>query len=37
MSFDVKMGKIAEEGNRQQARGTRGEKEIIQRKKRGQI
>jgi hypothetical protein len=25
MSFDVKMGKIAEEGNRQQAIGTRGE------------
>jgi len=26
MSFDVKMGKIAKEGNRQQALGTRGEK-----------
>jgi len=25
-SFDVKMGKIAKEGNRQQALGTRGEK-----------
>jgi len=25
MSFDVKMGKIAKEGNRQQALGTRGE------------
>jgi len=25
-SFDVKIGKIAEEGNRQQALGTRGEK-----------
>jgi|GEM_PF-1776973 len=39
MSFDVKMGKIAKEGNRQQALGTSGEKSEVRgrgsRKERG--
>jgi len=35
MSFDVKIGKIAKEGNRQQALGTSGEKSEIRSQKTG--
>ena len=35
MSFDVKIGKIAKEGNRQQALGTSGEKSEIRNRRSG--